>query len=242
MTLPFAKSGNARKHLCGTQPAACGPAAFTLIELLVVIAIVSLLASILLPSLNRAKFLTRRVICITNLKQVGTTWGMYWSEHKGILPCSYGEKHYFAWGGFDTGELRGDAPPIDHRPLASYIDVDGSYKCPEDGNSGAIGSGPIWKGWGTSYGYNTYVSWGPNSINRLTQASQPTRTIFIGDTTMYMADPVYEGRWPGWEGNFTWHSNSDWRQNILFLDMHVEFILVDGVMPEGGDGYVWEPI
>ena len=217
------------------------PHGFTLIELLVVIAIISLLVSILLPSLNRAKHLARQVVCMTNLKQIGTTWGMYWSEHDGAIPCSYGEKHYFAWGGFDTGLLNSGVPPIDQRTMASYIDEDGLYKCPEDDDSGAI-SGTVWTAWGTSYAYNTYVSWGPNPVSRLSQVSQPARTIFIGDTTMYMADPIYEGGWTGWEPRFTWHCNNDWMQNILFIDMHVEFILVDEVMPDEGNGYVWKPI
>ena len=217
------------------------PRGFTLIELLVVIAIISLLVSILLPSLNRAKELARQVICITNLKQIGTTWGIYWSEHDGAIPCSYGEKHYFAWGGFDTGSLCGDAPPISQRTLASYIDADNLYNCPDDDSRGAIG-GTVWEWWGTSYAYNTYVSWGPDSASCLSQVSQPARTLFIGDTTMYMADPIYDGLWPGYNGQFSWHSDSDWRHNILFIDLHVGFILIDEVFPDEGDDYVWEPV
>ena len=54
--------------------------AFTLIELLVVVAIISLLISILLPSLSRARGLARMVKCQAILKQVSTTHHMYANE------------------------------------------------------------------------------------------------------------------------------------------------------------------
>lgn len=48
-----------------------------LIELLVVVAIISLLVSILIPSLTRAKDLTKTAVCSANLKAWGTTLHMY---------------------------------------------------------------------------------------------------------------------------------------------------------------------
>lgn len=62
---------------------------FTLIELLVVIAIISLLVSILLPSLNRAKDLARSVNCRVNLKNYGTGMQFYIEENNGILPQKF---------------------------------------------------------------------------------------------------------------------------------------------------------
>ena len=56
---------------------------FTLIELLVVIAIISLLVAILIPSLQRAKELTRRVVCASNLHQLGVAMTTYAGDNRG---------------------------------------------------------------------------------------------------------------------------------------------------------------
>src|SRR5215475_10614091 len=61
--------------------------AFTLIELLVVVAIIALLISILLPSLARARELSKRTVCSTNLKQLGTAFYTYGNENQEAWPC-----------------------------------------------------------------------------------------------------------------------------------------------------------
>lgn len=62
---------------------------FTLIELLVVVAIISLLVSILLPSLGKAKFLARQVVCQTNLRGIGSAIQLYLTDYNGRYPLLY---------------------------------------------------------------------------------------------------------------------------------------------------------
>ena len=63
-----------------------GCRAFTLIELLVVIAIISLLVSILLPSLQQAKELARRAVCAAHLRGICLGIHVYCEDYEGRLP------------------------------------------------------------------------------------------------------------------------------------------------------------
>jgi prepilin-type N-terminal cleavage/methylation domain-containing protein len=63
-----------------------GKKAFTLIELLVVIAIISLLVSLLLPSLSEARELARQSVCLSNLQKAGVGLSLYVHDNDDYCP------------------------------------------------------------------------------------------------------------------------------------------------------------
>ncbi len=60
---------------------------FTLIELLIVIAIISILASLLLPALGRAKMTANAIKCVGNLKQCGSSMLQYATDYNNFFPA-----------------------------------------------------------------------------------------------------------------------------------------------------------
>lgn len=59
---------------------------FTLIELLVVITIITILAAMLLPSLNQARTRAKSTACLSQHKQFGTALAMYAADFQDDIP------------------------------------------------------------------------------------------------------------------------------------------------------------
>ena len=62
--------------------------AFTLIELLVVISIIAMLLAILMPALAKVKEMGKRVVCLSNQRQLAMAWYVYADSNDGKM-CNH---------------------------------------------------------------------------------------------------------------------------------------------------------
>ena len=124
----------------GTAPADAG---FTLLELLVVIAILGLLASLLLPTLGRAKAEVRATACLSNLRQIGFALQIYVSENHNRLPVMRDRPA--------TPGVVSAALPSPDLVLSSQLGNTNVLRCPSDDRQ-------VFERTGSSYAWNSLLN------------------------------------------------------------------------------------
>jgi prepilin-type N-terminal cleavage/methylation domain-containing protein/prepilin-type processing-associated H-X9-DG protein len=167
---------------------------FTIVELLVVIAVIGILATILIPSLKRAKGSAKAAECKSNLRQIGIGLRLYVDEFDKYPAVNPGDG--WTW----------------HNSLLAYCGGNRKLFHCSDWNSS-----PDWEG--SSYAYNLELGRldSTNSTVVETSVKVPSDMIAIGENCGYGLIAGFG--WPGCAGHYQPHSLSF---NALFCDGHVE--------------------
>ena len=160
----------------------CVEKRFTLIELLVVVAIIGILASILLPSLSKAREKAKQAVCINNLSQNGKAMAVYLIDSNDrFIPHNNAEQNYA--GRHGTGNASRAASTRRLNPyLYDNMTDDGdafANLCPSGNGNGQ----KLYDLLGNSYAQNT-----ANAINNaiardntlfLYNVEDPVRMVFM---------------------------------------------------------------
>ncbi len=75
---------------CGSRPSrgVGAPGAFSLLDTLVTISVIAVLLSLLMPGLQGVREATRKVVCSSNVRQLGLSTALYADQHRGMIPPS----------------------------------------------------------------------------------------------------------------------------------------------------------
>ena len=211
--------------------------AFTLIELLVVIAIISLLVSILLPSLNRAKNLAKRVVCASNMKNLGLAFSMYqhdWEEwfplvrEVGPSPLTgvWADKLYNGYSQ-DVNAFYCPSAPAD-RIFTPNESLGAEY----------MAYGMEW--W---LGDGMAINADPGEVgpgHKITAVDKPTETVLLGESNKMHGYGVHNYLWPDPTECWGWPDDNRHNgvSNILFVDSHVDSYVADEALDPDGN-LVW---
>ena len=194
--------------------------AFTLIELLVVIAIIAMLLSMLLPALREAREQGKRVVCLTNLKNLGMAYNFYSDDNNGFYPVVVDRS---------TGELLLTA-------LQRYFEGTRIWSCPTEDRPDIINS--------NEYAYCAPLQLGyiqPNGQpfnNRETYARKRRSQARVPHRTTIMFDAVPRNRYPYYDLTIRGMWEPSWRHtrkslcNFLFIDLHVDHYRSSIVPPQ----------
>lgn len=149
-------SKNKRQHIILLQRSRA-QRGFSLVDILVSIAVMATLISILLPSVSRVRENARRVICQSNLKQIGLGITMYADDLFGLIPASaYGNHENYEQQPIEMMQLHlGQGIPGNWEGLgwlieSDYMTAEGVFYCPShQGNHPYEDYEEAWRNLGT---------------------------------------------------------------------------------------------
>ncbi|MFW5841622.1 MAG: type II secretion system protein, partial [Planctomycetota bacterium] len=104
---------------------------FTLIELLVVIAIISLLVSILLPSLVLGRSAARKAVCAGNLRALQTGNELYQQDNRSLYVPAAADSRANLNRWFGSRPRKGQPFTSANSPLEPYVSGRQARNCPE---------------------------------------------------------------------------------------------------------------
>lgn len=189
---------------------------FTLVELLVVISVIAILASLLLPALQKAKLKAKQIECVSGLKQIGVGFAGYANDYNCWVPRSKDSAITVYLNDFWFHKI---SRYLEIKRTVVYTDEKtcGIFKCP------AWSPGSIYPG--LSYVVNYYVAGPAGSTyskyyNQLTRVSKPGSIVLIADGTneSFVVNRNYAF---GGVLNYGFSKRHLSKTNILFCDMHV---------------------
>jgi len=160
--------------------------AFTLIELLVVIAIISILLSVLVPVLRKARQAAQNTICINNLKQIGIAANLYAQAYDQFIPRGTSGNFVNCWFVKFLPFVGQQAEQPDYRNVEIY-------RCPSwpvrgEGLNGIPNSRQT-----VCFVVNDWNSSGSiNKPSKLTNFKSPSGKIYLADNENGQWRPIIE--------------------------------------------------
>ncbi len=184
--------------------------AFTLVEMLVVIAIIAILAALLLPAVTASKMRAKRIVCESQLQQLGIAFQSFAHDHNSKFPmlvstndggsAEFVQNGYLVNGPFYFGFRH-------FQPLAGILQTPAILVCPADTRPAATNFATL---------QNSNISY---FVGVTADYSQPM-SVLAGDGNLSAASTLVRGMAGG---RLTWTGKQHhFKGNVLFADGHVE--------------------
>ena len=156
---------------------------FTLIELLVVIAIIAILAAMLLPSLKKARDVSKQASCLNNLKQIGAVTQLYMMDYNDFFFYGGAGSSIYWWWGVELPDYLGQGGANGCK-VPTYMDP--SSDPPNDtwAQGGYLQTDPNDLRWRYSYGFNAELNYALGYPLRGNQIHDPSKKCFAFDCTV----------------------------------------------------------